>query len=282
LHAFILILVIGLVVTANIFHAHTLNGLERFTMSSLPAYITLTQAWGFLGSDPGQWNPPAWSVSIEVLAYLIFPFYILYTTRLVKSRPWALFIAIACGGFVLNATTHWGLAGFQGIARGVSEFILGCATANFYGSSTADWLQGRLGSALAFAGLAICFALTPDTGFVIAFFTAPLILALCGNNAIAKLFDNAPIYFLGEISYSIYLGHFLFSTVSYRLISIPWMQTGPLQLFLGVCFISLFVVGGSTLTYYSIERPGRKLLRGRKASAPIEGPISGSSVSSRT
>ena len=181
-----------------------------------------------------------------------------------------MFLAIACCGFTLNFFTHWGLTGYPGIVRGLSEFLLGCATAGFHGSPVAQWLQGRIGSVLAFAALVLCFLLTPDTGFIIGFCTAPLLLALCGNNAVVKLFDNRPVFFLGEISYSIYLGHFLFSTISYRLISVPWMQTGPVPLFLGACFITLIVIGASTLTYYAVERPGRDLLRGRKK--PAERP----------
>ena len=267
LHAFILLLVIALVVAAHLTHAHTMNGLERFSAASLPAYFTLTQAWGVLGADPGQWNPPSWSVSIEALAYLIFPFFILCAARFLKARPWTLFLAISCCGFTLNFFIHWGLAGYAGIVRGLSEFLLGCATASFYGTPVAAWLQGRVGSLVAFATLVVCFLLTPDTGFIVGFCAAPLLLALCGNNAVVKLFDNPPVFFLGEISYSIYLGHFLFSTISYRLISVPWMQTGPIPLFLGCCFITAFVVGASTITYYAVERPGRDLLRGRKKPA---------------
>ena len=65
--------------------------------------------------------------------------------------------------------------------------------------------------------------------------------------------------------HSIYLGHFLFSTVSYRLISVAWMQTGILQFSIGACFITIFVLAAATVTYYTIERPGRELLRSRKA-----------------
>ncbi len=266
LHFFWLILVIAFVYAAHAFQAPTVNGLERYDVSILPACFLLAQAWGFLGDDPGNWNRASWSVSIEVLAYLIFPFYIWLTSSIEKTRPWTLFVAVACCGLLLNVSTPWGLAGYPGVVRGLSEFMLGCATAGFSGSRADGWLQRRLGSALAFAALLICFALTPDTGFVVALFTAPLLLALCGNNAVAGLFSNRPVFFLGEISYSIYLGHFLLSAVSHRLVSVPWMRTGALQLCLGLCFIVLFVLAGATVTYYTIERPGRDLLRGRKTS----------------
>ncbi|MCZ0212106.1 hypothetical protein OZK63_42855, partial [Streptomyces sp. UMAF16] len=40
-------------------------------VSSLPAQLTLTQAWG-LGLA-GGWNHPSWSISAEWFAYLTFP-----------------------------------------------------------------------------------------------------------------------------------------------------------------------------------------------------------------
>jgi peptidoglycan/LPS O-acetylase OafA/YrhL len=270
LHAFMLILVIAFVFAAHLFHANTINGLDRFTPESLPAYFLLVQAWGFSGTDAGQWNPPSWSVSIEALAYLLFPFFIWLTSKIEKTRPWTSFIILVVCGFVLNSLTPWGLAGFPGIARGLSEFALGCATAAFYGKPVARWLQSELGSLLSLTALLVCFALTPDTGFAIGLFTAPLLLALCAENFASKLFSNRLIYFLGEISFSIYLGHFLYSTIAYRLISVPWMQTGPLHLTIGLCVIAAFVLGASALTYFAVERPGRDLLRGRRAPPPPE------------
>jgi peptidoglycan/LPS O-acetylase OafA/YrhL len=270
LHAFMLIMVLLFVAAAHVLHANTINGLDRFTFSTLPATILLVHAWGFLGYDPGPWNPPSWSVSIEALAYLLFPYYIWLTFKVQEKRPWIVFVAVAACGLALNATTHWGLAGYAGIARGLSEFALGCATIGFYNSPIARRLQTSAGSVAALIALAVCFALTPDTGFVIGLFTAPLLLAMCADNPASRLFGWTPIYFLGEISFSIYLGHFLYSTIAYRLISVPWMRTGTMPLIVGTCGIVVFVLAASTLTYFAVERPGRDLLRGRNAPPPPE------------
>lgn len=270
LHAFMLLLTIAFVYAAYVSHANVLNGLERFNTSSLPAYFLLVQAWGFFGTDPGTWNPPAWSVSIEALAYLVFPFFLWLSFGLQKTRPFALFVGIAVCGFALNAVTTWGLAGVPGVSRGLSEFALGCATVGLCDGALARWLKSEWGGALALAALLVCFALTADTGFWIGLFTAPLLIALCGNNSASRLFGHRIIYFLGEISFSIYLGHFLFSTIAYRLVSVAWMRTGPVALLIGLCGITLFVVAASTLTYFAVERPGRDLLRGRKAPPPPE------------
>ena len=272
LHAVVLLLVIACVVAAYALHAPTLHGLDRYTAATLPAYFLLVQAWGFLGTDPGEWNPPSWSISIEALAYLLFPFLLWLTARPAKSRPWTLALAVVACGLVLNWLTPWGLAGFPGIARGLSEFALGCVLVNLIDTRASAWLQSATGAWLALAALLLCFLLTPAsaTNYAIGFFTAPLLLALLGRNPVSGFMGTPVVYFLGEISFSIYLGHFLYSTIAYRLISVPWMRTGPVPLAVGAAGIIAFVLAASTLTYFAVERPGRDLFRGRKAPPPPE------------
>lgn len=264
LHAAILLMVIAFVVTAEVGHATVLHGIGRFTWSQLPAYFLLIHAWGPLGPQAGTWNPPSWSISIEAAAYLVFPFIIYLIATNEPRRYWTTLACVVIGGFALNSVLPWGQAGIPGIARGLSEFLLGCATVQVFDTPTADWLRRDVGSLVAFAGLVACYLLTPDTGFVIALFTAPLLLSLSGSNIASRMFAWLPIYFLGEISYSVYLGHFLFSSVAYRLISVTWMKASAINALAGAAFIIGFVIACATVTYYLVEKPGRKLLRGRK------------------
>jgi peptidoglycan/LPS O-acetylase OafA/YrhL len=264
LQAFMLCLILGFVLLAYLRHAQVANGLDRFTFSSLPYNFLLIHAWGFDGTEGGTWNPPSWSISIEFLAYLVFPLFLAVTVNARKNRRWLLLLAIVAAGAFCNAVLFWGQAGILGIPRGLIEFGLGCVAASFFSTATADWLRTTLGSFCALAVLIVCYLLTPDTSFAIAVCAAPLILSLTGKNPVSTFFGWTPIYFLGEISYSIYLGHFLYTSISYRLISADWMRTGPLAVFLSVMFIVAFVVGLSTLTYYAVERPGRDWLAGNR------------------
>jgi len=257
-------MVIAFVVAAEVGHASVLHGTGRFTWSQLPAYFLLIHAWGFLGPQAGTWNPPSWSISIEALAYLVFPFLIYLIATAAPRRYWTTLGCVVIGGFAVNSVIPWGLAGIPGIARGLTEFLLGCATVQIFNTLPADWLRRDLGSLLAFAGLVVCYLLTPDTGFVIAVFTAPLLLSLSGSNIASRMFAWLPIYFLGEISYSVYLGHFLFSSVAYRFISVPWMKESPINALAGAAFVIAFVIACATTTFYLVEKPGRRLLRGRK------------------
>ena len=269
LQAFMLLLITGFVIIATLSHAQVANGLERFSWSTLPLNFLLIHAWGF-DKEGGTWNPPSWSISIEFLAYLLFPVFLWITATGRKKRPWMLLIAALACGFLCNAVMFWGQAGITGISRGLTEFAVGSLCVSFFSSPIADWLRSNLGSSVALLALLVCYALTPETSFAIAAFAAPLILALTGKNPVSRFFGWTPVYFLGEISYSIYLGHFLFTSIAYRLVSMEWMRSGPLATGLGLIFIIAFVLGLSTLTYFAIERPGRDWLAGQRKGRPTK------------
>jgi peptidoglycan/LPS O-acetylase OafA/YrhL len=267
LHAFMLLLTVALVAGAQFTHARILNGLGRFSFATLPMDFLLVHAWPFFATsatEEMEWNPPSWSISIEAFAYLLFPVFLVVTCSARKKQPWLLLAASVAFGFACNALVPWDRTSFTGLGRGLSEFGLGCVTANLFASRTADWLRSNVGATVAFAVLVTCFAFPPETWFGIGLVTAPLLLALSGSNYLSRVLSLRPIYFLGEISYSIYLGHFLFGSVAYRLVSTQWMKSGPLATAAGLIVIIATVLCLSTLTYYAIERPGRNLLGGRR------------------
>jgi len=271
LHFVMLLAVIAMVIAAHVTGANTRLGLARFQFKALPEQFLLIHAWNLFGHGVDQWNPPSWSISIEALAYLVFPFAIFLTNGWAKTRPWVLVIGAVVCGFALNAVIPWGIDGIPGIA--LSEFLLGCAVFNVASSGIANWFKSELGALAAVLILVVAYALTPDIGFDIGVAAAPLLLALCADNAVSRALGGRVLFFLGEISYSIYLGHFLFSSISYRIVSVDWMRTGPLAAAAGIAFIVAFVLGLSTLTYYTVELPARNLLSGRRRTARVAVPV---------
>jgi peptidoglycan/LPS O-acetylase OafA/YrhL len=162
-----------------------------------------------------------------------------------------------------NFITPWGTSGFAGVSRGLTEFAFAAVSINLLTGSAARWLQTPLGSFAALSGLLIACAAIPDTGFVVAAFTLPLLIALCADNAIAKVFSSEPLHYLGEISYSIYLGHFLFTSIIWRLLSDRWSGSGAAAIAMALVLANVIVLAFASLTYFAIERPGRRLLRER-------------------
>ncbi|HEX3397410.1 MAG TPA: acyltransferase [Steroidobacteraceae bacterium] len=260
LHLALLLLVAGFVGLARLKGLATLHGLDRFDFATLPQYLLLVQAWGPFLDGIGEWNPPAWSISIEVLAYAVLPALAWITVREARRR-WLLVAAAAAIGFLCNTLTHWSTSGFAGVSRGLSEFAFGVVSVNLLTVGAARWLQTTIGSCAALAGLLIACAAVEDTGFVVAFFTLPLLIALCAQNAAARVFSWGPLHYLGEISYSIYLGHFLFTAIIWRLLSAAWATGGAAPMVTSFVIANLLVVGFASLTYFAIERPGRRLLR---------------------
>ncbi|MGH6957642.1 MAG: acyltransferase family protein [Caulobacteraceae bacterium] len=243
-------------------------GSKVLVWSSLPAQLTLTQAWG-LGLG-GGWNHPSWSISAEWFAYLAFPLFAWTAWRL-KGRPMlglGLALAFVCAmelgferwaGFPLTeATIAWGAL------RIVPCFALGCAT-------YLVWRARPLSSAP--VALAVCAAAVlaivaaaeagwPDW-IAIDLFAALIFglasLPVSGSRALSW---GVWVY-LGEVSFAIYM------------VCIPWklafenlaarafaLGDGPLPLGLWLAD-ALGVIPAAMVLHHLIERPAREAMRRR-------------------
>jgi peptidoglycan/LPS O-acetylase OafA/YrhL len=238
---------------------------------ALPANLLMVHAWGF--APVAGWNHPSWSISAEWFAYLTFPLFA-WAALALRSRPalalgaaiaflvgiYAIFEALA--GFPLTqATIQWGAL------RIVPCFALGCAMHSIWKARPARNRNAAIVGA-AFSGASVIVAASvgaPDAlivvglAFVIWFFGR---LAQTGSNAFAE----APLIYLGEISYSVYM------------ICVPWkvvfvnvasriLQVNNEQLPLGVWLVFILsVIPLAAASYHLIERPARdrlKLVSGR-------------------
>lgn len=261
LHAVMLVVVACAVLAAGHLKISTTNGLDRFNFSELIPYFLLIQAWGVWIDGPGNWNPAAWSVSIEVMAYLLFPVWLHYQIKRSDRYPLGFFLFYVIVGFVLNYYLSWGLAGWSGIARGLSEFGLGAVLVSLVDRPIPKWLGTNPGAICAIFILGASYLLFDHAVFLIAVAGAIFIMASYRDNVISRFLSKTPFFFLGEISYSIYLGHFLFGSIAIRLIKPTWMIESPFNLTVGLIGIVAFVLIGSTISYYAIEKPGRSFLR---------------------
>ncbi len=269
LHVFVLLLVLGAVVVAPYVGVQMRMGADRFTYDTLPQHFLLIHAWGLGMSEPGAWNPPSWSISIEMLAYLVFPFLLWALLRLARRNPWLGVALTAAAGVAANLVWQWDIWGMGAIARGLTEFSLGCATALLMHGAAARWLAGERGALVALAIMAAGYAVVADTNIIIALACAPLLLSLCGDNAASRVLGSRPLHFLGEISYSLYLGHFFFVSLAYRLVDPVWMAGGAWQALAGGAVLTAIIIGLSTLTYYWVEVPARRWLGGARPAAHL-------------
>jgi peptidoglycan/LPS O-acetylase OafA/YrhL len=104
------------------------------------------------------------------------------------------------------------------------------------------------------------------TDIVVVAAAAVLMLALAADQTRAltsRLLACTPIFFLGEISYSIYLLHIQEFRVL-RLIEARLLHHLPPHIADSVALLGFFCVlfASACMTYYFIEKPGRRLIRG--------------------
>jgi peptidoglycan/LPS O-acetylase OafA/YrhL len=229
---------------------------RHFSDGAFFARLLLVQAW--FPAHAISWNQPAWSVSVEWLAYLVFPL-LLVPVRRVGSAFAALAVAIALLLAFVGALVAAGQYDPQVIVRGAPfrlacEFLAGCFLYR------AHMLGLRVGSgAMTAAALALLgAALLPLKGAsFLALFGFAVTLLLVGRRAgwIARFTETPAVMFLGRISYSIYMLHYGIMLVSSWLllrcpVSGAWRNAWDAAML-------LIVLGASWLSFSFVERPAR-------------------------
>ncbi|WP_372659162.1 acyltransferase family protein [Hydrogenophaga sp.] len=185
-----------------------------------PAYflmsIFLVQNWGF--TDELAWNIPAWSISTEFAAYLLFPLLVFGLKRVAQAGwAWLWFVFALCllglPGLYLSMDSPSLGANIShlGVYRCVIEFTMGLVLGYWYiryrHSSVAISRYAMLGL-LAWGLLAVA------TGQLADYWVAPLAFSLLiavffdGGSLLSKAFGGRIPNYLGEISYSTYLVHY--------------------------------------------------------------------------
>lgn len=182
---------------------------------TLAANLFLVQAWGII---PGaSWNEPAWTVSAMAFVYVLFP-NIVGLLRVLPDTPRAncIMIAVCILGYTLARNIIPGLSQSDGtgaLLRSISFFATGCFTARLYtlGIGFAWRWQTILSGLilLGVAGMIVWFKLYtfPITSF---HFLYPIFM-LCLLRAEGwptYLLTNKLSFFLGKISYSLYILHY--------------------------------------------------------------------------
>lgn len=234
-------------------------------ISDMIASLLLIQNWGFgFNGVIG----PSWSVSVEVIAYLIFPFLIVFF-RWNAVRAAFLLALCVVAEFVV-ASSHLGLAGPMDVVeahsllplvRCLAGFALGVIT--FWGSKNTNVRALGSRSTIALATVATLVALVAFNVHdlvVVAIFPALLICSSCESKIVRQLFANKVAYNLGLLSYAIYLVHPLviqpFDRIEHRLEA----NMGVTAHLLTIALALVAVWTSAHVLFRFVERPSRKLV----------------------
>ncbi len=229
----------------------------QFVFAELPLHVLLLQNWGF--THELRWNDPAWSISTEFGAYLLFPLLVIAVDW--RRLPSAALLAIAAALLVtLHLTMHADKLGADisrfGLLRCLVEFTTGSIVC-------ALWLRWRTepraipGVIMLTVGLNVCWVTgAPETLIVPALFASILMALALTAGRRGNPLEGRMVHYLGEISYATYLSHFiLWKAFKLALVSdATAVPAGRIALYLGL------VLASSVVLYHLIERPAQRWL----------------------
>jgi peptidoglycan/LPS O-acetylase OafA/YrhL len=228
---------------------------ERYGVASFVASIFLVQNWGF--TEILTWNIPSWSISTELAAYLLFPAILLLVDRICAQRGGYLLTAVMITCllslfFWMSSLDNIGRSiPTHGLARCICEFSIGVMAAKYFTEFRASVAGMRfyfLGSALCACAIGAQLGLPNYTYIPVSFGLAVLYFASENGRDIPFLHWQ-PLVYLGDISYSTYLVHYLIK---------DWIKfcVVEVSLFDAAAYL-LLVFLSSILLFRMVEVPGR-------------------------
>ena len=241
-----------------------LGDAEGMDWSALPFHLAGVHAWGFIGHH--AWNFPSWSISSEFFAYLIFPLFL----SLTRLGAWAglLFstVALSIAFFVIGAVfrPYTALSFDFGIFRIFFEFGLGvfvylvCARTVLSGRAV-RWLLG--GATFLFVAIAhLSTSNTDDLALILLSGAIIFLLGQLSRSPTPGLMRSRSLVYLGEISYSTYMIHYMAELVYLGLVSRLVGTPGVLPFWAWLGLVA--VIGlGSAASFHLVEVPARNYLR---------------------
>lgn len=226
----------------------------------LPLFILMLE--DFKPWPVPAWNPVTWSVGVELACYACFPFVVIGLRRLptgIVATLVALLLALSwwIQGFCLGWPCGW-----HGVARGMSSFWPGVVLGTLalrVPRCPPRW--AGIGEVACVAGLLVVVA--ADRLRLVPVITGGLVFLLFSDaGVVSRVFRQHWIFWLGEISFSIYM---LFGLLLPRMMSIETHLSHHFPPAAAIpMFIALYLaatIGLAHFTYVGIERPFRRLAR---------------------
>jgi peptidoglycan/LPS O-acetylase OafA/YrhL len=257
LHWTVLILYITIPLAYLITH-RSLPGGDLFSIKNFLYSFFLIHNWGF--QTELTWNIPSWSISTEIASYIVFPFLAYFLYRLKSDKfifmTALLFAAIIAFSFrLLNADSLGADIEKIGLIRCILEFSLGICIYLLYRSKRV--ISRAVASILMLVGVLLLFAaiylgirdyfIIPAASFLFIYGS------LFSYRALIYIFSNRFVIYIGEISYSTYLIHYLIKEW-FKMLFLTSSEQGSL---LWICGYLIAVLVASIVLYKIIECPSR-------------------------
>jgi peptidoglycan/LPS O-acetylase OafA/YrhL len=239
-----------------------------FTKSSFLMNLLLVQNWGMI---PPSWNMVSWSISAEWFMYLLFPIMIFYSILFkLNQKPLLYFLfSIALLVIYYFFIYFFKLEGYGGLSLGgmvrvFFEFTIGFC---LYGLR-AEVLNYRIITESSFLTSFLCVMVifTLSISELYYFFlpiSAMLLLNLSvADNKAADLFKNKTSVWLGEISYSLYMWHWIIIQIFNYIIYRKNLDiTSHFNLFIYFCIVTIVSLFVAHYSHKFIELKGKVVFK---------------------
>jgi peptidoglycan/LPS O-acetylase OafA/YrhL len=237
----------------------------------------MVQLWYEPFFDGTSWDGPAWSISAEWLAYLVFGLLILVIFRMAtvtRARTLLLlaFIASLPPIILLLASGHF-YTPWSWLPRIVAQFLAGAlacaAVRRLRLTDRSRRVAGYSAIALTAAGVAILYYYDAhpvngmiDPGGLVDILFMPVVVTLAiGVGSLPALLSTRLLVYGGQISFSLYMVHELVHT-SWTWVVQEFSLDIPkaIQKFVVVGLIAA-AVAGAMLLFHTVEEPARRWMR---------------------
>ncbi|BDT56859.1 acyltransferase [Massilia varians] len=233
-----------------------------YTWSAFIQSMFLVHMW--VGADL-TWNVPSWSISSEWFVYLFFPL-MAYSLRKLRGGVAAHLGVIVLVALLLHLI--YSLGGLHSLGsdiprmalvRTMLEFLMGVFIGSLYVNHR-DFLERSSGAALAgFVVLSTLYVFSPlpDYALIPAAFALLIAFLSVTTSWITALLSRPSLVYLGEISYSTYMVHYLV----YDLFKAAFVSDihAVNQLYLWLSFAVVFIL--SVLLHHIVDTPSQRYFR---------------------
>jgi peptidoglycan/LPS O-acetylase OafA/YrhL len=272
LHIFVLFLFVAAAVASQLIAASAVgsfHGLPWQGPRSIAAIVANVLMLQGLYAGEFSWNYPAWSISVEFMAYLAFPLVLPIIWRVSNGGKLLIALILFTALIWLAYLTKGNFDQWDGpitLLRCLPEFLLGTLLYYAFRIGTQNsWLNRDLVAFVVLAAAVLCLHFGAPDLLIVSLFAALIPIVVVNTGRFAKLANSGPLLWLGEISYSLYLIHGLVEFVATKLLGAFGVQDNSelsngsalalMLLMVGVCLIS------ATVTYSGIEVAWRGHLR---------------------
>jgi len=244
----------------------------------------LVQLWFQPYFDGSSWDGPAWSISAEWLAYLLFGALVLVIFRVAavtRARSLVLLAVAASAPPVLlllgsgEFYTPW-----SWLPRIIMQFLAGALACAAVRRLRLSHRHRQVAGALSLLLVGVIVALlywldahpipgVIDSGGVVDLLFVPLVVTLAiGVGALPSLLATRVLVYGGQISFAFYMVHELVHTAwkwAAQQFELTLQGAGGPWLLLGIVAVA---VAGAVALYHGVEEPARKWMRSMVESGP--------------